>query len=213
MKVAIAVEGEVTTRAAQSLSSHPDVEVVLLAPANSSQFEVVDTPEGCVAVFGAGTAVRVAAASRLPAVTTAGLEGQPGVAWASIQGLALALASDLDSIRRVAAAIPGEPGGDETVVFPSPIDGRHAMDEKVDSRHLLVARGEGSLASALALGGDRHRAIMDDHRFMEAIALAAGVGVLGEGELTEAVPVWERSGPYLQTAAEMGLVIGERTPA
>lgn len=213
MKVAIAVEGEVTTRAAQSLSSHPDVEVVLLAPANSSQFEVVDTPEGCVAVFGAGTAVRVAAASRLPAVTTAGLEGQPGVAWASIQGLALALASDLDSIRRVAAAIPGEPGGDETVVFPSPIDGRLAMDEKVDSRHLLVARGEGSLASALALGGNRHRAIMDDHRFMEAIALAAGVGVLGEGELTGAVPVWERSGPYLQTAAEMGLVIGERTPA
>lgn len=212
MKVAIAVEGEVTTRAAQSLSSHPDVEVVLLAPAQSSQFEVVDTPEGCVAVFGAGTAVRVAAASHLPAVTTTGLDGGPGVAWASIQGLALALGSDLDSIGCIAAAIPGEPGGEETVVFPSPIDGRQAVEEKVDSRSVLVARGEGALASALALGGDRHRAIMDDHLFMEAIALAAGVGVLGEGEVTGAVPVWERSGPYLRTATEMGLVIGERNP-
>lgn len=212
MRIAVAVEGEVTTRAAQSLSAHPDVEVVLLAPAKSSQFEVVDTPQGCAAVFGAGTAVRVAAASRLPAVTTSRLEGQPGVAWASIQGLAVALASDLDRIQRIAAALPGEPDGEETVVFPSPIDGRQAVEEKVDSRSLLMGRGEGSLASALALGGERHRVIMDDHRFMEAVALAAGVGILTEDELTGTVPVWERSRPYLRAAAEMGLVIGERTP-
>lgn len=212
MRVAVAVEGEVTTRAAQSLSTHPDVEVVLLAPATSSQFEVVDTPVGCAAVFGAGTAARVGAASRLPAVTTAGLGGQPGVAWASIRGLALALSSDLEGIRRIAAAIPGDPVGDETVVFPSPIDGRQAREEAVDSSRVLVARGEGPLASALALGGDRHRVIVDDHRFMEAIALAAGVGVLAEGGVTGPIPVWERSRPYLRTAAEMGLVIGERAP-
>lgn len=212
MRVAVAVEGEVTTRAAQSLSSHPDVEVVLLAPAKSSQFEVADTPEGCAAVIGAESAVRIAAASRLPAVATTRLGTQPGVAWASIPGLALALSSDLDSIRQVAVAVPGDPDGDETVVFPSPIDGRKAVAEEIDSRHLLVARGDGPLASALALGGDRHRAIMDDHRFMEAIALAAGVGALTEGELTGPVPAWERSRPYLRAAAEMGLVIGERAP-
>lgn len=209
MRVAIAVEGEVTTRAAQSLSAHPGIEVVLLAPSTSSQFQVVDTPDGCTAVFGEAEAGRVGVAHGIPAVVTGASDAAAGVSWASIRGLALALAADLDDVEAVAVGVPGDPGGTETVVFPSPIDGRAAERETVNGRTVLVGRGDGPLAAALALGRSRHRVIVDDHRFMEAVALAAGIAVL---DPVGSVPVWERPGPYLHTAAAMGLVIGERVP-
>lgn len=212
MRVAVALEGDVTTRAAHSLSAHPDIEVVVLAPAKSTQFEVVDSPVGSAAVFGRDVAVRAATVARLPVVTSGEPPPSGGVGWASIEGLTLALAAEVDDVRTLAAAIPGESAGDHTIVFPSPIHGRTAEKRNVGGRDLHVAGGEGPLAAALAFGPRRHRVIMDHHAFMEAIALAAGIGILLQGEGGESVAVWERPGPYLRAAAEMGLVIGERAP-
>lgn len=213
MRVAVAVEGDVTTRAAQSLSAHPDVEVVLLSPATSSQFQVVDTPAGCAAVFGTVHAARVASEVGLPAVVTNNGDPGPGLHWASLEGLALALSAEMEEAQTVAVAVPGDAGGEDTIVFPSPIDGRSAYQKAVGPRSVYVAGTEGPLAAALAIGRDRHRVILDDHHFMQAIALAAAVGILMEDPITVPMPVWERSGLYLRTAAEMGLVIGERTAA
>lgn len=213
MRVAVAVEGDVTTRAAQSLSTHPDVEVVLLAPATSTQFKVVETPDGCAAVFGADKASRTAAEAGLPSVLTNDTDDRSGLRWASIEGLALALAADMDDLHTVAIAVPADAGGTDTVVFPSPIDGRSAEERQMGGRSIFVAGVDGPLASALAFGLNRHRVVMDDHRFMEAIALAAGVGILMEDGIAGSVPVWERSGPYLRAATDMGLVIGERAAA
>lgn len=211
MRVAVADEGEVTTRAAQSLSTHPDVEVVLLEPATSSQFEVVESPEGCAAVFGADLAADAASRAGLPAIVMGDLQAAGGICWASIPGMALALAAGMENPDLVGAALPGDPGGDRTVVFPSPIDGRQTGLESFGDRQLHVGRGDGPLASALAIGPRLHRVIIDDHRFMGGIALAAGVALLDD-DLSAPVPVWERAAPYLQAAADMGLVIGERAP-
>ncbi|HEX2154186.1 MAG TPA: hypothetical protein VHL52_09415 [Acidimicrobiia bacterium] len=210
-RIVVAIDGEVTTRAAQSLSAHPDVQVALLSPTTSSQFDTVDSPDGFDAVLGTTKAAQAAAAAGLPVITTGELRDQPGVAWASITGLALALATELHE-GTVAVAVPGEEVGDETVVFPSPIDVRRATVEPVEENKVYIARGDAPLAAALALGRRLHRVIVDDFRFMEAVALAAGVGILMQGPLASPTPVWQRPSAYLQAAADMGLVIGERTP-
>lgn len=212
MRVLVAVDGESTTRAAQSLADHPGIEAVaLLAPAKSRNFETVTTAEGFDVVVGKAVATETAQRAGLPAVVEGELPpGARGVYGASILGLALALASDLPGNPTTAVAVEGEPEGERTVMFPSPIDSRPAVEESVDGRSVLVARGEGPLQAAIALGADRHRVVMDHARFMEGIALAAGVGILLERPVDAAIPVWEAASAYLKTAVEMGLVLGER---
>lgn len=211
MKVVVAVEGEVTTRAAQSLSAHPGIDVTLLGPTNSSQFRTVQSVDGFDVVVGAEKAVAAAAAATLPVVSVGKLAAQPGIFWASITGLALALAGEVPKSTTVAVAVPGDAAGDQTVVFPSPIDARSAVTESVDGRRVQISRGDSSLAAVLALGPDRHRVIVDDYRFMEGVALAAAIGILMENGVIESSAVWHHPIPYLRTAAEMGLVIGERS--
>ncbi|HLT96986.1 MAG TPA: hypothetical protein VK070_09390 [Acidimicrobiia bacterium] len=207
MRVVVAVEGEVTTRAAHSLASHPGIEVSLLGGDGIARFPRVDDATGHDAVVGVSRAKRVALEAGIPAVVTGELDGSPGVAWASVAGLALALASGLNETERVAVAIPGDHTGDRTVVFPSPIDAQRARREMVGDREVEIAGTNGELAAALALGTQRHRVIVDHHRFMEGIALAAGVLLVEPGV---SLAVWERPDAYLQASVEMGLVIGER---
>ncbi|MFP3915198.1 MAG: hypothetical protein ACLFWM_10005 [Actinomycetota bacterium] len=212
-RFAVAVDGDVTTRAAHSLSTHPGIEVVLLAPATSRQFDVVDSPAGCRAVVGTERALRAAQSAGLPAVTAGDTDGLPGVAWASLPGLALALAAALEGVDTVAVALPGEPEGSREVVFPSPIDARRVRPEAVDSHTVWMGGGDGSLAAALSLGGEHDRVILDDHLFMSAIALAAGAVLLVEDQTPGRVAVWERSEPYLRAVTDMGLVLAEREVA
>lgn len=213
MRVLVAVDGESTTRAAQSLSDHPGIETVaLLAPARSSNFETVTTAEGFDVVVGKAVAAETAQEAGLPAVVEAELPpGTHGVYAASILGLAVALSSDMPGSPTTAVAVEGEPKGARAVMFPSPIDSRPAVEEPVDGFRVLVARGEGPLQAAIALGADRHRVVMDHAGFMEGIALAAGVGILLEGTVEAAIPVWAAASTYLKTAVDMGLVLGERS--
>lgn len=209
MRLVMAVEGESTTRAAQSLAVHPGVdEVALLAPTTSRQFQTVESALGFDAVVGAGKAASIADRAGIPAIVTGALHAQPGVAWASVEGVAFALLEG--DAGRPAVAIEGEPGGETPIVFPSPIDSRTAEEEFIDGRSLLVARGAGPLAAAMVLEPNRHRVILDDQAFLRGVALAAGVGLLLDGPVDVPVPVWERAAAYLKTASDMGLVIGER---
>lgn len=213
MRLLVAIEGEVTMRAAQSLHVHPGVETVaLLGPSKAPGFDTVDSAAGFDAVFGAKTAAGTARTFGMPAVVIGGLEGQPGIAGASVVGLALALAAAEGPDALVAVAVPGEVTGDRRVVFPSPLDGRAATAERHGGREVLVARDQAPLGAAMVMGETRHRVILDDHRFLEGVALAAAVALLPEIQ-GEPLPVWARPGPYLRTAAEMGLVVAERPAA
>lgn len=209
--VVIAVKGEVTTRAAHSLSAHPAVDrVALLAPAKSSHFDTVEEVAGFDVVAGTESAVGVAHAGGIPVITTGTLEDGSGVSSASIEGLALALAVGVDRVETVAVAVPGEPDGEVPVVFPSPIDTRPSRRQRLDGHDLLVAAGPGYLAAAMVLGEQRHRVVVDHSLFLAGIALAAGVGIMLEG-LDGPTPTWTRADTYLRTAVDMGLVIGERS--
>lgn len=213
-RIVVVVDGEVDMRAAQSLAVHPGVEAVaLLGPTKSPHFPTVATPAGWDLVLGSGRAAEVAAEHAMAAAIVGELSDQRGISLGSPHGLALALAVGLEAVQTVAVALPGPPAGESAVVFPSPIDARPAIVESVDGHEVHVARGEGSLAAAMALGADRHRVIVDDHSFLEGVALAAAaVAALAAG-LEGPTPVWTRADAYLRAAVDMGLVIGERSPA
>lgn len=208
-RVAIAVDGEVTLRAAQSLSVHPGVdEVVVLSPSENTHFATVENARGFDVLVGTDRAAPLGVRDQVPVAVTGDLPDQPGVSLGSPIGLALALAVGLEAVEIVGVATPGDAEGAETVVFPSPIDARFADKRKIDGHLVHVAGGDGPLAAAMVLGAGRHRVIVDDHRFMAGVALAAAAAVSLATGLDG--PVWTRAAEYLRTAVEMGLVIGER---
>ncbi|MGA7270440.1 MAG: hypothetical protein WB239_05140 [Acidimicrobiia bacterium] len=210
-RVLVAVEGEVTMRAAHSLAAQPGIDQIsLLAPARSASFPTVERATGYDLVVGRGVAAEVGVKEGIPAVVEGTLGEQPGVYHASLRGLAMALAVGVEGVDIVAVALPGEPQGRRQLVFPSPIDARNAVEERMDGHELSVANGTGPLAAAMVLGGDRHRVIIDDHHFMAGIALAAAAAVALADPPQEPEPVWTRAVDYLRVAADMGLVIGER---
>lgn len=210
-RVLIAVEGEVTMRAAQSLATHPGVDQIsLLAPAKSASFPTVERATGYDLVLGRGVAAEVGADEGITAIVEGTLAGQAGLYHASIAGLALSLAVGTQGVDIVGIAEPGEPQGSRRLVFPSPIDARNAREERLDGHELLVASGAGPLAAAIVLGGDRHRVIVDDHHFMAGIALAAAAAIALNDPPQGPEPVWTRALDYLRAAVDMGLVIGER---
>lgn len=212
MRLVVVVDGETTTRAAHSLSTHPGVEqVAVLGPAKSTHFDTVTSLAGFDAVVGTDKAAAPSREAGLPVIVSGDLPGQAGVSGASIPGLALALAVGVEGVHSVAVAVPGEEMGDETVTFPSPIDARPAHRELFDGHEVQVADSN-ELAAAMVLGESRHRVVVDHPPFLAGIALAAGIGVFLEGPVTEPIPTWTRSRAYLRTAVEMGLVVGERSP-
>lgn len=212
-RILIAVEGEMTMRAAQSLAVHPGVdEITLLAPAKSSYFPTVKSADGHDMVVGGSVATEVGADSGIPAVVWGPLGDQPGLEHCSIEGLALALAVGTEAVDTVAVAIPGDPGGDQPVTFPSPIDTVQTNSRRVDGHEVLVGHTDGDLAAAMVWGSRLHRVILDSHPFMAGIALAAAAATLVDNPVDGAAGVWTRASDYLGACVDMGLVIGERAP-
>ena len=212
-RILVAVEGEVTMRAAQTLSAHPGVESIsLLGPAKSSFFPTTNEAEGHDIVVGGDLAAQVGLEVRIPAAVWGDLGDQDGLSRASIEGLALALAVGVDGVEVVAVATPGNREGDEALMFPSPIDSVPTTTEKVDGHEIHFGASPESVSAAMVRGRDIDRVIIDDHAFMRGIALAAAAATLIEQPAPGGDPVWTRSSSYLRAAVEMGLVIGERTP-
>jgi hypothetical protein len=210
--VGVLVTGDNSVRAAHSLAAHPTVdEVVVIGPARSKSFRVVESAESCDFLLGSGPdAPKHARALGVPLLWD-GDTGVKGVAvWgANVRGLTLAIAAREPDPRLVAVAHPDLDSGDDHIArFPNPIGRLHTADTNYGGHQLAVAQSPNEFAAALAIGASRMVTIVDNAAFVSGIALAAAVAVPGEGPR----PVWSEALAYLQAATEMGLVMAEDFP-
>ncbi len=210
MRVGLLVTGDTSVRAAHSLQAHPGIdEVVVVGPAKSKSFRVVDSAEGCDVLLGTGsTAPDLARRNGVPLVWD-GDHTEEGIAvWAaSPQGLAISLASRESDPQLVAVAHPmiQVDTTDRTTRFPDPI-GRVGVGEAiVGDRPIAIAHSPNDFAACLAVGAARRVTIVDHGAFMSGIALAAGVAALDNASH----PVWDSALSYLEAVTEMGLVMAE----
>lgn len=207
------MSGESTVRAAHSLAADPGVDsIVIIGPASSQFYPVVDDPGQCdlLVVSGADAPSRFAD-SGVPMVWD-GDSPEAGVTvWgASPAGLALALASREDQEADAYLAHPDMAEGRDTRArFPEPVGTVGVAQILFGGRRLLAGRCTGEYAAVMASGGARRVAMVDDAAFMTGVALAAGVLVAGE----DPKPVWADALGYLTAAAGMGLVMAEDAPA
>lgn len=211
MRIGVLVTGDVAVRAAHSLGAHPQVdEVVVVGPARSKSFEVVDSAEGCDFLVGSGPEAPGRARSHGVPLLWDGESLERGVqVWgASPQGLTLAMASRETDPRLVALAHPGLAGGkDHRARFPAPIGRLEVSDSTYAGRRIAIAASPNEFAACLAIGAGRRVTIIDDGLFLSGIALAAAIAVAGE----DPKPVWDSALAYLQAATGMGLVMAEDT--
>lgn len=209
MKVGVLVTGEIAVRAAHSLAAHHSVdEVVVIGPATSKTYQVVDTAEGCDLLVGHGaTAPDRARASGVPLLWD-GETVEPGVAvyGASPQGLALAVAAREADPQLVAVAHPELTGGnDHRAGFPHPVGRAMVGDSLYSGKRVAEARSANRFGAVLTVGATRRVTIVDEGDFLSGIALAAGIAVVGD----EPTAVWDSALAYLQAATDMGLVLAE----
>ncbi|HEU4318485.1 MAG TPA: hypothetical protein VFS66_00225 [Acidimicrobiia bacterium] len=210
MRVGLLVSGDVSVRAAHSLQAHPGIDdVVVVGPATSKSFPVVDDAGECDVLVGSGPDAPELAVKHGVGLIWDGLEAAPGaLVWgASPQGIALALAAREPDPRLVALAHPDCPQsrGTHTVRFPDPVGRLEVHDDSVDGRPLATAKATNGFAACLVEGVDRRVAVIDHAGFMSGVALAAGVALSGG----VGGPVWSDALAYLETATEMGLVMAE----
>lgn len=207
MKVGLLVTGDISVRAAHSLQAQPEIsEVVVVGPARSKSFEVVDTAEDCDLLVGSGPdALKLARRHDIPLVWDGDAPEEGVRVWAaSPVGLALALAARESDPQLVAVAHPDidDGGTTRTTRFPDPLGRLDVRDAELDGRPVALAKSPNDFAACLAVGAGRRVTIVDDASFLSGVALAAGTAA-GEG------PVWDSALPYLERAVEMGLVMAE----
>jgi hypothetical protein len=207
--VGVIVSGDTSVRAAHSLASHPGVdEVVVFAPATSKTFRVVPDGAGIDVAVGSGDdAPGIARRLGVPLVWDGEtLEDGVVVYGAAPQGLALALAAREADPQLVALAHPSMDGGShQKIRFPDPIGRRSAVDDIYAGKRVATAKSPNVFAAALTNGAARRVTIVDQSDFLDGIALAAGVGAIGEVP----GPVWESALGYLKAVTEMGLIMAE----
>ena len=210
MRIGLLVTGDVSVRAAHSLAAHDGIdEVVVLGPANSKSFEVVETAAGCDYLVGSGpTAPDIARDHAVPLIWD-GTSPEEGVAvWgASPTGLALAMAAREPDPRLVAVAHPdlAIDTFDRTTRFPEPVGRVGVREAQLDGRPVAEAHSPNEFAACLAVGVKRRVTVVDHGHFLSGVALGAGIAVANGG--TRAV--WDAALAYLETATEMGLVMAE----
>lgn len=210
MRLGLLVTGDISVRAAHSLQAYSGVdEVVVIGPAKSKSFEVVEGPEGVDYLVGSGSSAPGLARRHGKPLIWDGDEPSEGVAvWgASPVGIAIALATREPDPRLVAVAHPAidSNGSSRTTRFPDPVGRLGVRDAQVNGRPVALARSTNEFAACLAVGASRRVTVVDDGAFLSGVALAAGIAAVGDTP----APVWERALPYLEAATEMGLVMAE----
>jgi hypothetical protein len=183
--------------------------VVVIGPAKSTSFEVVDTAVGCDYLVGSGPDAPARARRADVRLIWDGEGPVEGVAvWgASPLGLALALASRETDPQLVAVAHPDIPdsGSDRTTRFPDPVGRVSVTDARFGGRPVATASSPNDFAACLAEGAVRRVAVVDHGGFMSGITLAGGIAAING----DAGPVWANALPYLEAVTEMGLVMAE----
>ncbi|HJS71553.1 MAG TPA: hypothetical protein VJ858_02420 [Acidimicrobiia bacterium] len=210
MKVGLLVTGDTAVRAAHSLQAHSGInEVVVIGPANSRSFSVVENAEGCDLLVGHGPKAPGLARKHGVPLVWDGEGPAEGVAiWgASPTGLALSLASRESDPRLVAVAHPEIDGSHttRTTRFPDPVGRVGTFDGTLGGRPVALARSPNEFAACLAVGASRRVAVVDHGGFMSGVSLAAGVAAVNGSDQ----PVWNRALAYLEAVIEMGLVMAE----
>ena len=181
-------------------------EVVVIGPATSTTYRVVDDADGCDLLIGTGEAAPPRARELGVGLVWDGDTPEDGVRvyGAAPEGLALAMAARGMDLQLVAVAYPSAtPLEGRTARLPPPVGRVTLHDTEFGGRPIAVGPSKNSFSAALATGIDRRVTIVDDGPFLAGVALAAGVAVAGGG------PVWEDALTYLRTATEMGLVMAE----
>ncbi len=188
---------------------------MVIGPAKSKSFEVVDSAAGCDYLVGHGEkAPRLARNHGVPLIWDGEGPDEEGVAvWgASPTGLALGIASREPDPRLVAVAHPDiddggrfRSGTTRTTRFPDPVGRLSTFDATLGGRPIAVAKSSNDFAACLAVGVRRRVAVVDHGGFMSGIALAAGIAAADDSSH----PVWDKALPYLEAATEMGLVMAE----
>lgn len=208
MRIGLLATGDIAVRAAHSLTGHPDVDtLVVVGPAKSNNFKVVDSAEGCDYLLGAGPKAPTIARRHGVPLLWDGLKPAKGViVWgANPTGLALAVASRESDPRLVAVAHPAieASAAERSQSFPAPVGQTAVAEEVFDGRPIARAKSK-TFGAVLVESSDRRVTLVDDGAFMAGVALAAAVGALSKPG-----PVWANALPYLQAATEMGLVMAE----
>jgi hypothetical protein len=210
VRLGLLVTGDTSVRAAHSLQAYTAVDqVVVIGPAKSKSFEVVETVAGVDYLVGSGSSAPGLARKHGTPLIWDGDEPDEGVAvWgASPVGIAIALAAREPDPRLVAVAHPAieSDGSSRTTRFPDPVGRLGVRDVQVGGRPVALAHSTNEFAACLAVGAGRRVTVVDDGDFLSGVALAAGIAAVGDTP----APVWERALPYLEAATEMGLVMAE----
>lgn len=209
MKVGVLIGGEASVRAAHSLSADPLVdELVVLGPAKSNNFKVVQSAEGLDVLVGSGArAPSEARKHKLPLIWD-GDHASEGVSiWgASVVGLAAAIARRQRNPIVIAAAHPdASQGSGPAVRFAKPVGATQVTELALDGISVGLGKSYNKYAGCLVTTKKRQITVVDRALFLSGVALAAGLGVFNG----EARAVWDQPLKFLDTAAGMGLVMAE----
>lgn len=209
MKVGVLIGGDVSVRAAHSLAADPLADsVVVVGPATSRSFEVVDDPSACDLLIGSGSDAPARARKfGLPLVWD-GSHPADGVAvWgASPIGLALAMSSRERRPVIAASAHPDHKAGTgPSVRFARPVGATQTDEVELGDHVVRVGKSYNEYAACQVAAKGRRVTIVDRAAFLSGVALAAGVAAYGGSTR----PIWDADLSYLETAIGMGLVMAE----
>ncbi len=196
-------------RAAHSLTADPLVdELVVLGPAKSNNFKVVQSAAGLDVLVGSG--VRAPSEARkhsIPLIWDGDEAAEGVVIWgASVVGLAAAIAKRQRNPIVIAAAHPGAAqGSGQTVRFARPVGATQVDELALNGISVGLGKSYNEYAGCLVTTKKRQITVVDRALFLSGIALAAGLGVFNGEERA----VWDLPLKYLETATGMGLVMAE----
>ena len=215
LRVLVLADQEADLRVAHTLSSEPGVtEVAVLGKAHSASLRRVSEPNGFDLVVSYGPeAFAVASDIGAAALSATELDVSPvpAVVGASLFGLGMAMAARLEAagnkVDRMAIARPGGSTGSHRIDFPLPVgrvSGAVLTDTPVE---VIEAEAADGYAAITVESGSLKQGVVDDHRFLAAIALGAGIALIPPAGI---VRVWDSPGSYLARAEAMGLVAASR---
>ena len=129
--------------------------------------------------------------------------------WVWLLAIAARLEADGSDVLRVAIAHPGGSSlGGVGLSFPSPVGRARGTVLSEAPLNVVSASTQEPWAAIVVETNTGDQAVVDEHRFLVAICLAAGVALLPPAGI---VKVWDVPHVYLAKAESMGLVAAKRS--